>query len=282
MCSTALLVWPIPQRLLSKLTLNIPVLLKCYSYRFSRRDAFICQSISNDDCPRVQTSINLNLNTKTSRSRKCINLQMRVNSLRHICVGKLTIIGSDNGLSSGRRQAIIWTNAGIFLNGPLGANFSETLIEIHIFSFKNMHLKMSADIYSRPHCVKCWPMILICVRPLYANIHMPLHFLVVYKSVLINQVMPGNWRPIPESLVHNSLHHDDVIKRKQFPHYWPFVRGIHWSPVNSPHKGQWRGALIFSLICVWINDWVNNREPGDLRRYRGHDDVTAMITPLAC
>ena len=51
-----------------------------------------------------------------------------------------------------------------------------------------------------------------------------------------------------------------------FPRYWPFVRGIHRSPVNSPHKGQWRGALIFSLICVWINGWVNNREAGGLRR----------------
>ena len=47
--------------------------------------------------------------------------------------------------------------------------------------------------------------------------------------------------------------HDDVIKKKHFPRYWPFVRGIHRSPVNSPHKGQWRGALMFSLICVWIN-----------------------------
>ena len=48
------------------------------------------------------------------------------------------------------------------------------------------------------------------------------------------------------------------------------------SPVNSPHKGQWRGALMFSLICVWINGWVNNRETGDLRRYRAHYDVTVM------
>ena len=63
--------------------------------------------------------------------------------------------------------------------------------------------------------------------------------------------------------------HDDVIKWKHFPRYWPFVRGIHRSPVNFPHKGQWRGALMFSLICVWINGWVNNREAGDLRRHRG-------------
>ena len=67
--------------------------------------------------------------------------------------------------------------------------------------------------------------------------------------------------------------HDDVIKWKHFPRDWPFVRGIHRSPVNSPHKGQWRGALMFSLICVWIKDWVNNR---DLRRYLAHYDVIVM------
>ena len=49
-------------------------------------------------------------------------------------------------------------------------------------------------------------------------------------------------------------------------------------PVNSQHKGQWRGALMFSLICVWINGWVNARETGDLRRYRGHYDVIIMNT----
>ena len=48
-------------------------------------------------------------------------------------------------------------------------------------------------------------------------------------------------------------------------------------PMNSPHKGQWRGALMFSLICVWINGWVNNREACDLRRHRGHYDVNVMV-----
>ena len=70
--------------------------------------------------------------------------------------------------------------------------------------------------------------------------------------------------------------HDYVIEWKPFPRYWPFVRGIHRSPVNSPHKCQWRAALMFSLICVWINGWVNNREAGDLRRYRAHYGVTVM------
>ena len=73
------------------------------------------------------------------------------------------------------------------------------------------------------------------------------------------------------------LDHDDVIKWKHFPRYWPFVRGIHRSPVNSPHKGQWRGALMFSLICAWINPWVNNRVAGDLGWHRAHYDVIVMI-----
>ena len=62
----------------------------------------------------------------------------------HICVSRLTITGSDNGLSPGRRQAIIWTNAGIVLIGPLGTNFSENLIDILTFSFRKMLLKVSS------------------------------------------------------------------------------------------------------------------------------------------
>ena len=80
----------------------------------------------------------------------------------------------------------------------------------------------------------------------------------------------------PTSLAVYEFTHDDVIKWKHVPRYWPFVRGIHRSPVNYPHKGQWRGALKFSLICVWINGWVNNGEAGDLRGYPAHYDVTVM------
>ena len=70
----------------------------------------------------------------------------------HICVSKLTIIGSDNGLSPDRRQAIIWTNAGLLLIGPLGTNVSEILIEILTFSFKKMRLKVSSA-KRRPFCL---------------------------------------------------------------------------------------------------------------------------------
>ena len=74
----------------------------------------------------------------------------------------------------------------------------------------------------------------------------------------------------------DDIHHDNVMKWKHFPRHWPFVRGIHRSPVNSPHKGQRRGALMFSSICVWINGWVNNREAGDLSCHRAHYDVIVM------
>ena len=77
----------------------------------------------------------------------------------------------------------------------------------------------------------------------------------------------------------NYYLHDDVIKWKHSPCYWLFVRGVHRSPVNSPHKGQWRGALMFSFICAWINGWVNNCEAGDLRRHRAHYDLIVMWKP---
>ena len=71
--------------------------------------------------------------------------------------------------------------------------------------------------------------------------------------------------------------HDDVIKWKHFPCYWPFVRGIYRSPINSSHKDQCHGALMFSLICTWINGWVNTREAGDLRCHNAHYGVAVMV-----
>ena len=94
--------------------------------------------------------------------------------------------------------------------------------------------------------------------------------------------IPPLQRLRPFAAVSRPSAHDDVIKWRHFPHNWPFVRGIHRFPVNSPHKGQWRGALMFSLICVWIHDWVNNRDAGDLRRYRAHYDVIVMRISIDC
>ena len=70
--------------------------------------------------------------------------------------------------------------------------------------------------------------------------------------------------------------HDDVIKWKHFPRYWPFVRGIHWWLVDSPHKGQWRGAFMLYLICAWTNGWENNQAP------MIWDAIAFIMTSLWC
>ena len=91
------------------------------------------------------------------------------------------------------------------------------------------------------------------------------------------QVALSGRRYYPYRILHICL--NSTWWRHQMEHflrYWPFVRGIHRSPVNSPHKGQWRGTLIFSLICVWINSCVNNREAGDLRCHCAHFDVIVI------
>ena len=107
----------------------------------------------------------------------------------------------------------------------------------------------------------------ICVHVIYKEARN--HYFIVASPVLTIQ------NPLFGMICILSLCHDDVIKWEHFPRYWPFVWGIHRSPVNSPHKGQWRGALMFSLICARINAWVNS-EAGDLRRNHAHYDVTAM------
>ena len=100
-------------------------------------------------------------------------------------------------------------------------------------------------------------------------------YIIVYCTLITNAmltVLAFSRTSIGQFYIYN----DDVIKLKHFPRYWPFVRGINRSPVNSSHKGQWCGALMFSLICAWINGWVNNRQAGDMRRNRVHYDVTVM------
>ena len=105
---------------------------------------------------------------------------------------------------------------------------------------------------------------------LYLLVHLP----DLYKgSGIVWPNLPFSGRITKKSV---RLFHDDVIKWKHFLRYWSYVRGFHRSPLNSPLKGQWRGALVFSLICARINGWVNNRESGDLRRYRAHYDVMVM------
>ena len=204
----------------------------------------------------------------------------------HICVSKLTIIGSDNGLAPDRRQAIIWTNGEILLIGPLGTNFSEILIEILTFSFKNMRLKVSS--------AKRWP---ICLG-LNVLSEMDISF---RHKLFINQ--KESWS---EGLVIN-IWYISHIKRVQFSNvmlrqqvhspieawwcayhysvilgsiasqitsltivYWSvysgadqrkhqssaFVRGIQRTPVTSPHKGPvTRKMFLFDDVIMCVSDF---------------------------
>ena len=99
----------------------------------------------------------------------------------HICVSKLTTIGSDNGLSPGRRQAIIWANAEILLIGPLGINFNEILIKINSVSFTEMHLKISSA---------KWCLFRLGLNQLITTINCIPHMLPVYQSHVLHCLIP--------------------------------------------------------------------------------------------
>ena len=137
-------------------------------------------------------------------------------------------------------------------------NFSRSSIKFQGHRLKNRRLESNLSNITRPvAAIKSLRFALFQWRLL--------HFDEYFKIAEVCCYWP-NWQYVRISSVMAYLNqcadHDDVIKWKHFPRYWPFVRGIHRSPVNSTHKGRWRGALIFSLICVWINGWVNNREAG--------------------
>ena len=154
------------------------------------------------------------------------------------------------------------------LSGPMADPWNTTIF-IHKHDFEEVVCKMAANL-SCLQCVNSWMQShqdISDKSPISRNVPAP------YPTMhhFVTEMCPND-DPVP----------DDVIKWKHFPRYWPFVRGIHLSPVNSPHKGQWRGALMFSLICVWINGWANNGEAGDFRRYRAHYVVIVMPYILVC
>ena len=135
--------------------------------------------------------------------------------MTHISVSKITTIGSDNGLWPGRSQAIIRPNAGILFIWTLGTDISEILSEIRYF-----------------HLRKCtWRCRLRNGRPF------------VSASMYLSRThLFGTWNRchgtgMAEALVISRCH-EDIIKWKPFPRCWPFVRGNHRSPVDSPHKRQ--------------------------------------------
>ena len=154
--------------------------------------------------------------------------------MTHICVSKLTTIGSDNGLSPGQRQAIIWSNAGILFNWTLGTNFSEILSEIDSFSFKQMRLKMSFGKW-RPYCLG-----LNVLRSALAQV---MEIKVSIGSG--NGLLPDGTKPLPEPMLtkyfHPTLYNVDLSKVfwKQSPKKWHVFGDYSFKITTISPKNQW-------------------------------------------
>ena len=117
-----------------------------------------------------------------------------------------------------------------------------------------------------------WPRAVLCNLPELTTMK-PWGWFTGFKIVDHDEQV---WRKTADYLFHHSTWWRHQMET--FSASLSLCAGNSPVPVNSPHKGQWRGALMFSLICVWINGWVNNREAGDLRRHRGHYDVIVMTS----
>ena len=121
--------------------------------------------------------------------------------------------------------------------------------------------------------------------PRNASLFFPYHGAIIAgHPVIFQRYSIVTWCVLINVVIHRwnySVCLNDVIKWNDFPRYWSFVRGLHRSLVNCPHKGQWRGAMVFSLICAWTNGWVHNRDADDLMRLRAHYDITVMFRWMA-
>ena len=169
----------------------------------------------------------MNFDNHATITVRCLTHWGRVT---HIGVSKLTIIGSDNGLSPGRRQAIIWTNAGILLIGLLGTNFNEIFIEIHTFSFKKIHLKMSSRKW-RPFCLGL--------------------------NVLISSMISR----IRHDVTHRCQNKIDAISQRKFSNLFLLIKMLYFD-WNCTRKGQIENesALLPVMTLSWTGEtsvWMN-------------------------
>ena len=119
----------------------------------------------------------------------------------------------------------------------------------------------------------CMPHPVSRVQVCYGELTVMLLTFVIH-AIQIMEKLASPWYWAHKGRRLDAIYHEDVIKWKYFPRNWSFVRGVHRSPVTSPNKGQWRGALMFSLICAWKSGLET---PWDgLRRHRAHYDVRVM------
>ena len=165
----------------------------------------------------------------------------------HICVGNLTIIGSDNGLSPSRHQAIIWTNAGILLIRSIGTNFNEILIEIHIFSFTEIHLKMSSGKW-RPSC-------------LFLNVLKSLPHLPGSMSYCPPLLTSGLWVPVGPT-------------RGRWRRFW------YWHDGYAPWRDWWVDMLHFSKHCR--NSFWYDRVSPNIHKRQSLDCLLGVAWNVPC
>ena len=212
----------------------------------------------------------------------------------HICVGNLTIIGPDNGLSPGRCQAIIWTNAGMLLIGPWGTNFSEILIGIQTFSFKKMHLKMSSAKW-RPFClglnvlntvIPHWLRTCSCLYRNWALFYFKMfavfmeilkivdcshcrHFSIRHECRQVNtSTIVSIFGPALTSRQGHTFCVSGILLEKPTSH--------QWFPIT---KGQYYRALVFSLLTAGTNCWASSQIAGDFRFHNAH--VTSLAVQIS-
>ena len=172
----------------------------------------------------------------------------------HICVSKITIIGLDNGLSPGRRQAIIWTNAGIVLIGLLATIFSEILIGIETFSSKKMLLKMSSAKW-RPFCLglnvlaHCGPVMPYWWHRSGSTLARVMACCLMAPSHYLNQC----WVIISEALWHSSA--GNFTGNTQVIYPWNEFENYQFKITATPHRGQWVNSL-------WLSDTIWRHKSG--------------------
>ena len=186
--------------------------------------------------------------------------------MAHICVGNLTIIGPDDGLSSGGRQAIIWTNAGILLIGPWGTNFSEISIGIQTFSFKKMHFKMSS-VKWRPFCLSLNVLTRVVISS--GNGSLFTHHQAktwVFHMLLSNEPLQMIWNWYSFSTRKNH-YENDVCK------FWQFHQGgsqlTHWG---------WVTHICVSKLTIIGSD--NGLSPGRRQAIIWTNAGTLLIRPF--
>ena len=128
------------------------------------------------------------------------------------------------------------------------------------------------DTLSSKYFTKIYSVSHSTITPGHGSRLTPFHFRVISHAIPSCDVNVKTWI----GWYNKRALHDDVIRWRHFPRNWPFVRGIHRSRWIPHTKASDAELWCFSLICVWINGWVNNRQAGDVRRYRGHYDVIVM------